>query len=202
LSDANGTELLASAYQWGPGRDPKIHLFGQAPVVNTTLATAEKATTEEQITIDGNTVAEIKTKGRWTSTRQEFILPSNRGSFTWRYVKERDAFLSVNGKEKKRRHLVLEVTSTNAASSISLPDKNIKVLVKRVAELVRNAETRTPGTSSMDAGNGGELQIDAEFCESIGLREEWIVASCLMMLKKEIDRQRGIQFAIIAGASA
>lgn len=190
LFDANGAELTASEYRWGPGRDPKIRLIGQAALTDRTIVTKQKSTTAESSAIDDNAVAEITTKSSWTFRRHEFMLPSNLGSFTWRYVRERDAFRSTNGKDKKRFHLVLEVTFTNTSSSISLPDKDVQIYVKRAAELVRNAETRTPGTSATDAGNGGELRIDAELCENVGLKEEWVVASCLMMLKKEIDRNR------------
>lgn len=93
---------------------------------------------------------------------------------------------------------MLDVTDTTAP--MSEKDKK-KAPRKRVAELVRNDEARTPGTSATDAGNDGELKIDSTFCERIGLRVDVVVVSCLMMLKKEIDRRRAMQFMIIAGAA-
>ncbi|OQE75028.1 hypothetical protein PENNAL_c0074G06553 [Penicillium nalgiovense] len=70
----------------------------------------------------------------------------------------------------------------------------------RIAQLVRGEDSRTPGTSPSSAGNGGELQIDEAALQSLELDEAVIVATCLIMLKKEIDRRRLIQFALIAGA--
>ena len=192
LTNANGAQLLASEYNFGPGKEPKIRVLDRnaPPVV------------DEKTGMAGSTGEEIVTKGKWTSRRQDFFLPNGQGNFTWRYTRERDAFNSAaKGKDKKRTHLVLEVSSPNASSDAK-DSKKKEVSVKRVAELVRHDEARTPGTSSSDAGNGGQLQIDAAFCESIGLREDVIVASCLMMLKKEIDRRRVVQAMIIAGMAS
>lgn len=68
-----------------------------------------------------------------------------------------------------------------------------------LAALVRTEDTRTPGTKKSDAGNGGLLVLDEQ--ATAFMNEETIMATCLIMLKKEIDRQRMIQIAIIAGAS-
>jgi hypothetical protein len=183
LRNAEGIDVLASEYQFGPGREPKIRFLDQ---------TSEIQDTEK------DNVNVIATKGKWTSRQQSFILPDGR-SFTWRYIKERDAAASIDGKDRRKWHLVLEVSDMNAAFDEKNPKK---IPRKRVAELVRNAEARTPGTSSSDAGNGGELKIDSSYCDSIGLREDVIVVSCLMMLKKEIDRRRAVQFMIIAGMAS
>ncbi|KIV98727.1 uncharacterized protein PV09_09509 [Verruconis gallopava] len=200
LHDANDQELLASEYLFGPGRDPKIHILG---------GPADKQAT-------------IVTKSKWTSRQQEFVLPDGL-TFTWLYKRERDAYDSaVKGKEKKRTHLILVVREAPPVSDESAgkagdkeeeegggkqqqqqkKEKSGKEFGRRVAELVRNDEARTPGSSSTRAGNGGELKIDSEYCDGIGLREDVIVASCLMMLKKEIDRRRAVQFAMMAGASS
>jgi hypothetical protein len=66
----------------------------------------------------------------------------------------------------------------------------------RVAQLVRNDVLRTPGTKYMAAGNGGRLQMDLVGREIIN--EVMVVVTCLVMLKKEIDRLRAIQIAVIA----
>jgi hypothetical protein len=42
--------------------------------------------------------------------------------------------------------------------------------------------------------------IDEAAAQFMGIPEELIVATALMMLKKEIDRRRAMQIAIIAGA--
>jgi hypothetical protein len=179
LHDASGKQLLVSKHYFGPGRDPNIRLL-------------DKGAGDEAVVV---------TRSKWTSRRQEFVLPDGK-IFTWRYVREVDAFASTQGKEKRRTHLVLELTDASATAN----EKSAKGTErgKRIAELVRNDEARTPKTRPSDAGNGGELKIDAAFCESVGIREDVVVASCLIMLKKEIDRRRAVQFIIlasIAGAS-
>lgn len=68
---------------------------------------------------------------------------------------------------------------------------------KLLAALVRTEDTRTPGTRKSDAGNGGLLVLDEDATKL--MNEETIVATCLMMLKKEIDRQRMVQIALMTG---
>jgi hypothetical protein len=72
----------------------------------------------------------------------------------------------------------------------------------RVAQLVRNGELRTAGTGYMTAGNGGRLQMDlrGEKGEEI-VPEAVVVVTCLVMLKKEIDRLRGFQIAAMSSAA-
>lgn len=70
-----------------------------------------------------------------------------------------------------------------------------------VARFVRGEETRTPGTKASHAGNGGRLEMALErggedlFAGGVG--EEVVVATVLVMLKKEVDRRRGAQIAMI-----
>jgi hypothetical protein len=128
---------------------------------------------------------ELSVTGKWTSRTMRFGMPGGK-QFEWEYAKEKRAdgqkvnlivFRAVEeekGKSKETRH--------------------------RIAQLVRGEDSRTPGTSRSSAGNGGELQIDEAALQSLELEEAVIVATCLMMLKKEIDRRRLIQFALIAGA--
>lgn len=72
----------------------------------------------------------------------------------------------------------------------------------RIAQLVRNDEVRTPGTQWMAAGNGGRLQMRLRGENgSEEVDEVVVVVTCLVMLKKEIDRLRTIQImALQAGA--
>jgi hypothetical protein len=117
------------------------------------------------------------------------------GEFTWRYVKERDEVVSPSGDAKKRTRLVLDMSDTTTSDN---KKNKAKGTGRRVAELVRDDYVRTAGTATYYAGNGGELRIDAEYAQAMGLREDVIVATCLMMLKKEIDRRRAIQFVCLA----
>lgn len=127
---------------------------------------------------------EIRVKGKWTNRSQTFTLPDGM-EMMWRYVREINA---VSG--KKRSTLVLEVASEEASEKST----------RRLAQLVRNDETRTPGSKSCSAGNGGSLLIDGTALEGCMVKECVVVASCLMMLKKEIDRRRTIQILVITGA--
>lgn len=123
---------------------------------------------------------EVKMTGRWASRSTSFIFKGVE--FEWKYAKEKRP-------DGKRRHLII------------LQMGNKKDEPRRIAQLARDQETRTPGTSKCRAGNGGELQIDDAALIESELEESIIVASCLVMLKREIDRRRMIQCAVIAGAA-
>ncbi|KAF2276501.1 uncharacterized protein EI97DRAFT_42001 [Westerdykella ornata] len=132
--------------------------------------------------LDENSVeiADTKTVSRWTSRSHTFLLPDGR-EFTWKYVKER----LFAGDAKKVTSLVLTCGE------------------KRLAVLRRDSETRTPGTKACTAGNGGELLLSEEVGSKEGVSEEVVVATCLLMLKKEIDRRRAIQaFMVMSVASS
>ncbi|EEQ88327.1 hypothetical protein RJZ56_000484 [Blastomyces dermatitidis] len=121
---------------------------------------------------------EVKIKGKWTSRATNFSLPDG-SVFEWRYVKE----CGPDG--KKEVLVVLEKFEVSGR--------------KRVAHLLRNKRTRPPNTSRCTAGNGGELVIGRDTAEVID--EPLIVATCLLMLKKEIDRRRAIQACVIFGGA-
>lgn len=121
----------------------------------------------------------IKTVSKWTSRSQKFLLPDRR-TFEWEYKKER----GFGGQNKKGTALVLTMDG------------------KRLAALIRNDETRTPGSKSCSAGNGGELVLGEEVGGKEGINEELVIASCLLMLKKEIDRRRAVQFMMITSVVA
>lgn len=67
---------------------------------------------------------------------------------------------------------------------------------RKVAELVRNNETRTKGSGSTWAGNGGALVLGD------GADEVMVVTTVLVMLKREMDRRRFHQIAMLSGAGA
>ena len=86
-----------------------------------------------------------------------------------------------------------------AVSGSSGMKTNLLVLYRgaeKVAELVRNDETRTEGTGKGYAGNGGELMLGG------GVDEAVAVATVCVMLKREIDRRRLVQMMIMGGAAA
>ncbi|KAJ5375850.1 hypothetical protein N7517_007856 [Penicillium concentricum] len=122
--------------------------------------------------------------GKWTSRTMRFGMPGGK-QFEWEYAKEKRA----DG--QKVNLIVFHVVEEKGKSK--------ETQGHRIAQLVRGVDSRTPGTSRSSAGNGGELQIDEAALQSLELDEAVIVVTCLMMLK-EIDRRRMIQFAMIAGA--
>ena len=159
-------ELLATEYKFGPGRDPKL-------VVLPGLLSKKDGIKAE---------AEITTTSKWTSRSQAFVMPGAAGpgsEFEWLYVTEK-----TGAEGKKETRLVLR-EKRKAADGRK----------RTVAVLVRNDETRTPGSAKCTAGNGGMLVLD-ENSDAL-LDEPVIVASCLLMLKKEMDRRRAMQFMML-----
>ncbi|KAL3420440.1 hypothetical protein PVAG01_08939 [Phlyctema vagabunda] len=112
-----------------------------------------------------------------TSRRVEFE-SKKHGRFEWRYGKrhERRAAGKVNDL------LILEKISGDAR--------------RKVAQLVRSDDTRTPGTKSTYAGNGGRLDIDVDQVNTL-----LVLATVLVMLKKEVDRLRMLQIATMSGVA-
>lgn len=126
---------------------------------------------------------EILNKGMWTRA-QEF--ESKRyGKFVWRYGSK-----SERAQRGANNLLILEkVVGKSAKTNV------------RVAQLVRSDDTRTPGTGKNCAGNGGRLEMDLGEKEEL-ISELAVVVTCLVMLKKEIDRLRGTQIAVISSAAS
>lgn len=115
------------------------------------------------------------------------------GNFEWRYARKNER--NAEG-EQIHNLLVLE-------KILHTEGKNTKCV--RVAQLVRSEQTRTPGTKAMDAGNGGSLQMclgGDDDPSSLLIDEVTVVVTCLVMLKKEIDRLRTVQIMVISGAGS
>lgn len=175
LSDRDG-DLIATRYFWGPGRDPKMHFVAQDSLKMSCDGAEEHAASAS---IDDVPLGdEIQTKSKWTSATHRFTMPNGR-EFQWHYAK--DTNINKSHQTEKEKMLIFR-------------EMNGKQPGRRIAQLVRNNETRTPGTKKIDAGNGGELIIDMENASLIV--EPVIVASCMLMLKKEIDRRRDAESAI------
>jgi len=162
-------------------RDPNVgnlvsttYFFGpcREPVLN--LLQAPEKSDEEANT--------IKIQGKWTSRSTAFIMGDGK-VFEWSYAHTKD-------KQGKKVNLVV------LREQVSDPKTKGRIL----AQFVRGEETRTPGTKSCTAGNGGQLVLDQD-ATSV-LDEAVIVATCLMMMKKEIDRRRLIQIMVLSGAAS
>ena len=129
--------------------------------------------------------------GKSLFSRATYFESRKWGRFEWRYARkvERQALAAATDDEEAYNLLVLEKIEVGAGG------KEERI---RVAQLVRGKETRTPGTKVCYAGNGGRL----EMClrrdgEKVLVDEVTVVVTCLVMLKKEIDRLRAIQTAVI-----
>ncbi|KAK5551310.1 hypothetical protein LTR46_010671 [Exophiala xenobiotica] len=127
----------------------------------------------------------LKIQGKWTSHSVAFWSPEGR-LFQWGYCCRKEANMG------KVKLMVLRLKEPSTMED----GREGRVL----AQLIRSDETRTQGSSKSSAGNGGQLMLDEHATEY--LDEALIVATCLVMLKKEIDRRRFAQFAVLGGIAA
>jgi len=226
--DESQTAIARTTYRFGPGRPPVVRIGKDADsfvesdendVVLEANADADKKTgSKSSITqagySEGICGAPAATQGK--ADAEEFPLTSKNlisrtiqfasprhGTFEWRYCsrKEKASFPSTS-------------------SSVSSAPNNLLVLEKvfknedgkesgrvRVAQFIRGEETRTPGSKGSSAGNGGRLEICLTGTGEKGegeilIDEVTVVVTVIVMLKKEIDRLRGAQIAVLsAGAS-
>lgn len=130
----------------------------------------------------------IKIKGKWTSRSTSFVMGDGR-VFEWSYAHTKD-------KQGKKVNLVV----LRQQEQSEVKSKGKKKEGRILAQLVRGEETRAEGSKSCTAGNGGQLVLDQDATSC--LDEAVIVATCLMMLKKEIDRRRFIQIMVLSGAAS
>jgi hypothetical protein len=169
--------LISTVYRWGPGRNPRMRILPAGNSLNAKQAVEGK--------FQGGEEWEVAGAGNPFSRAKRMVTPY--GTFEWRYG---------NRSEKKEQY---EATSLLVLDKVSGPSK----YRTRVAQLVRNDEFRTPGTTRWNTnGNGGRLQMDARLWENENKAaprdmQAFVVASCICMLKKEIDRQRDNQVALV-----
>jgi hypothetical protein len=172
------TALISTVYRWGPGRNPRMRVL---PAGNS--FTPEQAVEGE---FKGGEEWEVTGTGNPLSRTKRMVTPY--GMFEWRYGSR---------SEKKEQY---KATSLLVLDKVDGPKSKHRT---RVAQLVRNDEFRTPGTTNWNTnGNGGRLQMDARLWEDeskAGARDlqAFVVASCICMLKKEVDRQRNNQVALV-----
>jgi hypothetical protein len=120
---------------------------------------------------------EITLRGRWLARSQRFLTPTGH-ELEWRYTRETDPETG-----KKANLIILVDVVSN----------------RRVAQLVRSEGSRTEGSGISSAGNGGCLMIDEEACGKV-VDEAMVVATCLVMLKKEVDRRRCVRAVVLSAA--
>ncbi|RYP92408.1 hypothetical protein DL770_001508 [Monosporascus sp. CRB-9-2] len=190
------TPLATTTYRVGPGRPPTV-LLGHP-------ADPERAEAIE--------VASRSLVSRAVELRTSF------GVFAWRYArsKEREACVLGVGPDGGAatapdsllvfEHLIDEGDGDGNGSGNGGKKRAAqarRASVRRVAQLVRNSEFRSPGSSARTAGNGGRLMLDlGGFDEKLRERVQWLViATALVMLKQEVDRRRAAQIAILASGA-
>lgn len=167
--------VCETTYRLPPGRPPRMSLLGQ----------------------DGNEDSnEDIEMTRQSLVSRAILIRTALGTFRWRYASRAER------KEAGADNLlVMELVTTVALSSD--PGGPTEQRGRRVAQLVRNAEMRSSGTGRTTAGNGGRLMADlrdwGDGKAQLRRMEDLVVASCLAMLKREIDRRKIHQAVAASG---
>jgi hypothetical protein len=173
-------DLLSTNYFFGPSKQPIFRSLSD-PVDGTK-------------DVKDTGIFEIKSK--WTSRSITMAHKDTGRVYEWSYDKTKTA------EGKKANVIILRLKETVPAGPILGRDDSGEKngTGKILAQLIRSETTRTPGTKSCTAGNGGQLVLDRD--AHAGMEEPLIMATCLMMLKKEIDRRRALQFMMLSAAAS
>lgn len=160
-SDPQQSALISTVYRWGPGRPPRMHI----------LPSGANISVEQAINDDNVHGEEIKVKSKSMLSRAQ-IFDTSFGKFEWRY----------GGRSERK--------ACDADSLLILEDVDRGTAIAR---LIRNDRLRTPGSVKDSGGNGGRLILDLseskdEKHAGVDETEAFIVASCILMLKREADR--------------
>lgn len=171
-SDDSSVPLIATIYRWGPGRSPRMKILQKDSHAN-----VQQAIESDKVPCE---LIELRSRNMFSRTQ---IFETSFGTFEWRY-----------GSRDERR-------ATDDANSLLIMEKIETVSgglksskkARRVAQLVRNDEFRTPGTNKNMGGNGGRLMMDVSSGvdgHSVTTKdfEAFVVAGCICMLKREADR--------------
>lgn len=166
--------VTTTTYRFGPNSPPRISL----------------------ISMNGNEkVPEFEVISKGCMTRTVSIC-THLGTFRWRYARR------IERHEVGADNLVV----MEQVTKVALENGKTEERARRVAQLVRNEEFRSQGSRRTAAGNGGRLMMDLrQWIDSkneIQQMEVLIITSCIVMLKKEIDRRRIRQAMAMAGAGS
>ncbi|PSR82201.1 hypothetical protein BD289DRAFT_437979 [Coniella lustricola] len=201
-ADTGRIPVNATIYRWGPGRHPKIRLF--SPTAQLPVSTIEQAlAAEEEVEASCERIVEVHSRSVFSRDQKMENTPF--GTLQWRYA----------GRAERRQ--VYDADSLLVLERLDISDSRggkgfFSGKVKKgkeehkenrvcVARFVRNHEFRTPGTTKGMAGNGGRLMVfgrgtggcsedEKDRHGSSTSFEAFVIASCLCMLKKEVDRMR------------
>jgi hypothetical protein len=169
LDALTGKELVATKYFFGPGKDPILHI--------TAGGTCEK-------NMSPVSDYKIQLSSKWTSRTMSFTMPASykttESRYQWAYGSRRD--LDTGRK-------ISLITLCQKSENDTDPSGKI------IAEFVRSTATRSTSSSRATAGNGDLLVIGRDAGEYMA--EEVVVATCLVMLKRETDRRRVFHLAVV-----
>ncbi len=164
--------VCSTTYRFGPGKSPQMQLHGR---------------------LDPNEVYEIQGKGLTTRAQS---LRTHLGTFEWRYASRGER------KAVGANSLLLFERVTSVALAGGKQEERRTIL----GMFVRNAELRTHGTNGCTAGNGGRLLLNLIEWAATKVEHEQMeiiaISSCIVMLKKEIDRRRVQQMMMISGGAS
>ncbi|KAM0246337.1 hypothetical protein ACHAP5_004810 [Fusarium lateritium] len=181
-NDATQAALCTTTYRFGPGKPPKLRLLGDE---------LSREMDSEEI--------EISCKGVLT---RSVTMRTHLGTFEWRYSSraERRALQTSIGEEVNCL-LILEQVMKVAVLGGKQEERR-----RKIGQFVRSSGLRTQGSKRTSAGNGGRLMLDLR--EWMDRKNEVVemevlaVASCVSMMKKEVDRRRMHQIAAMSGAGS
>ncbi|KAB8276901.1 hypothetical protein BDV30DRAFT_205557 [Aspergillus minisclerotigenes] len=171
-SDPRQNALISTIYRWGPGRHPRMRILPR-----------DSSVSVEQAIDDDKVCGELVDVQSRSMVSRAQVFDTSLGKYEWRY-----------GSREERK-------ACNADSLLILERMDRMVLGDgtrtksgaRVAQLIRNDQFRTPGSVKYSGGNGGRLVMDLRMwkdekhADTDGV-EAFIVASCILMLKREADR--------------
>lgn len=166
--------LISTIYRWGPGRHPRMHI----------LPPDAEISVEQAINVDTSNLGDsVEVKSRSIISRAQ-VFDTSFGKFEWRYG-TRDEKRSCNADSL----LILERMDRGVLNGVKSKSG------AQIAKLVRNDQFRTPGSVRYSGGNGGRLVMDLcmwrdsdEKRGDVDGVEAFVVASCILMLKREADR--------------
>ncbi|KAL0940725.1 uncharacterized protein CTRU02_203488 [Colletotrichum truncatum] len=204
--DQSQMPVCTTLYRFGPGKPPVFRLprensSGSAsagsplssPLPNTEDQAFHADTSKaEEPSVEKNELDLPIVSKSLTSRTQ--VLKTPHGTFQWRYA-SREERATVEGADSL---LVCELVQKVSPEGGRKPEEK----TRKIAQLVRGEGTRSQGSGRSTAGNGGRLMIDLFRWTDLkdGGREvveHLVVASCICMLKKEVDRRRMQQMMIL-----
>lgn len=140
------------------------------------------------------------------------------GTFQWRYASRAERKAENAGASQPANSLILLERVTRISHDLNSTSKPEEVRTV-IGKFLRSTEYRSEGSSASSAGNGGRLVLDLSKLDVEGLGEgegqgekeggevdkEMVevmaVTTCLVMLKKEVDRRRAHQIMIMSGCA-